>query len=361
MNTLLIIHNGLSDSPQTVAYIRREFEACAKKVTNTLLVDENDASLFLILESSVSLSKTLLVITSKKSFATVGKILCTLNDDELDAKETLLIPKKADIYDESGYLLVMESCHINVMHTEFGRQLSPILLHEKSPEITLNLFGVEADDAKTLLTSIAESCRIRLATHPHVGGWGILRVHSDISCDINHFLDQVEIIFGNKVIVGDDIAEHLVARLVSLKKKISFAESCTGGRIASLLTGVSGSSAVFDGSMITYANEIKAGWLGVNATSLTAYGAVSSVVVEEMAAGILQKSGADYAVAVSGVAGPTGGSAEKPVGTVYIACASREAGIRSERLALQGDREYIQTAAAYNALRLLIDSNYELI
>lgn len=361
MNTLLIVHDAFCNSNESVAYISRILEENIGKIANTIQVSETDSTLVPILKSLPGFSARVLIVTSPKSFATVSKILCTENRDTLEAKGSLLIPQKADVYNDAGYLLSVASCRINVIQAEAGTEFPPILLHKNSHEITLNLFGIDADDAGTLLGSIAESSRVRLSSHPHVGGWGVLHAAANTSEDLNIFLGSTQTIFGNKIIAGDNIAEHLVARLDTLKKKISCAESCTGGRIASLLTAVSGSSAVFDGSMVTYANETKAEWLGVNATSLMAYGAVSTAVVEEMAAGILEKSRADYALAVSGVAGPTGGSVEKPVGTVYIACASRENGIRSEQLTLKGDRGYIQIASAYNALRLLIESNYELI
>lgn len=115
--------------------------------------------------------------------------------------------------------------------------------------------------------------------------------------------------------------EKIIQKLASKKHTISFAESCTGGRIASSFTSVSGASEVFHGSVVSYSNEIKESWLGVSATTLQNYGAVSSQCVEEMLEGITNMTNtikSDYALAVSGIAGPTGGTTEKPVGTVYI-------------------------------------------
>src|SRR5690606_33889662 len=97
------------------------------------------------------------------------------------------------------------------------------------------------------------------------------------------------------------------------------AESCTGGLISAQLTGMAGSSQAFEGGLVTYSNAMKHAVLGVDQTTLNEHGAVSEAVVREMVAGALRISGADYAAAVSGVAGPGGGSADKPVGTVWIA------------------------------------------
>ena len=137
---------------------------------------------------------------------------------------------------------------------------------------------------------------------------------------------------------------HLKAIITTLTERsqtVTFAESCTGGRIAAALTGISGASAVLEGSVVSYANRIKEQWLGVRAETLRRHGAVSRECVHEMLEGILKMTDADYAVAVSGIAGPTGGTADKPVGTVYI-------GIRSPRHEaiyhhlFSGDRHAVQ-------------------
>jgi len=361
MNTLLIVSNTIGRSPEYIAYIKRTVENSNDPLRTEVIVDEADKSLPLTIQALCDLSKNLFIVTSHKSFATVGKIIATLNDDSLEAKADLLIPASSDLYDETGYRVRVGECTLNVLQAVFNKDLPKLLIRDKSPRITLNVFGMDADDATLLLSGFAASSRIRLEHTTHLGGWGMITLHPEPSGDINHFLENAQSLFAGKITVADDIVAHIVERLSKLGRTITFAESCTGGLIASLFTQVSGSSAVFDGSMVTYANEIKSGWIGVNATSLIAFGAVSTPVVEEMAAGILNKTGAHYALAVSGVAGPTGGSVEKPVGTVYIAMANRESGVRSERLSLQGDREYIRRASAFHTIRLLLEHNPELI
>ena len=130
--------------------------------------------------------------------------------------------------------------------------------------------------------------------------------------------------------INDDersLEETVVQTLAKQGKALALAESCTGGRVSSRITDVSGSSAVFTHGYITYANEAKVQMLGVNETSLEAHGAVSEVVAKEMAEGALQNSGADIAVSVTGIAGPTGGTEEKPIGTAWIGIAVREGGV----------------------------------
>jgi nicotinamide-nucleotide amidase len=128
-------------------------------------------------------------------------------------------------------------------------------------------------------------------------------------------------IFGTE----DDELEAVVIRgLTERKQTVALAESCTGGRIADRLTNVPGASAVFLCGLVTYSNEAKKTFLGVRAETLSAHGAVSEPVAREMAEGVRQRSGADYALAVTGIAGPTGGTADKPVGTVFIALATAQ-------------------------------------
>jgi len=114
------------------------------------------------------------------------------------------------------------------------------------------------------------------------------------------------------------ITEEIIKELTKREESVTFAESCTGGRIAAAFTAVSGASAVLNGSCVTYSNEVKHLWLGVEESILENYGAVSQQCVTQMLTGIKNLAGADYALAVSGIAGPTGGTELKPVGTVYI-------------------------------------------
>jgi len=123
---------------------------------------------------------------------------------------------------------------------------------------------------------------------------------------------------------GVSLPEELIKLLIARKQRIAVAESCTGGLIASQLTSIAGSSKVFEGGFVTYSNAMKQAVLDVKTQTLEAHGSVSEEVVREMAAGALRVSGADYTAAVSGVAGPGGGTADKPVGTVWIAWGSAQ-------------------------------------
>lgn len=119
----------------------------------------------------------------------------------------------------------------------------------------------------------------------------------------------------------ENIAAATVGWLAEQCRTFATAESCTGGSIAAAITGIAGCSAVFKGSVVAYSNEVKAAVLGVGEDALATYGAVSEEVVKQMAQGVQRVMNVDCAVATSGIAGPSGGTPEKPVGTVWIAVA----------------------------------------
>ena len=136
--------------------------------------------------------------------------------------------------------------------------------------------------------------------------------------------------------------------------KVTTAESCTGGMIAAALTDLAGSSHVFERGFVTYSNEAKQELLDVPETDLREHGAVSEPVVRAMVQGALSHSQADIAVAVTGIAGPGGGSAEKPIGLVYIGAGRRGELVAVERDLFPGDRAAVRKATALRALELLL-------
>ena len=161
---------------------------------------------------------------------------------------------------------------------------------------------------------------------------------------------------------GDNTLERVVGRLLTEKGySLALAESCTGGLIGHLLTNVPGSSAYFDRSMVTYSEAAKVSHLFVSPDLISRYGVVSLQVAEAMVRGVQRESKADIALSITGIAGPTGGTEEKPVGTVFLALLC-EKGLHTERLQFGGDRQKIKLAAAYTALdrlrRAMIDESF---
>jgi nicotinamide-nucleotide amidase len=157
------------------------------------------------------------------------------------------------------------------------------------------------------------------------------------------------IIYGTE---GDSLESSVVRALTARHRTLALAESCTGGFIAHRITNVPGASVVFLAGLVTYSNEAKQQFLGVGAETLAAHGAVSEATVRAMAEGARQKTGAHYAVAVTGIAGPSGGTPEKPVGTVWIGLATPR-GTEAVRKVNAYDRETFKQVTAQQALDLI--------
>ena len=153
----------------------------------------------------------------------------------------------------------------------------------------------------------------------------------------------------------DPLATRLGELLLAQGLRLTAAESCTGGWIAKVATDIAGSSAWFDRGFVTYSNAAKTEMLGVRAATLAAHGAVSEAVVLEMVAGALAHSLAQVAVAVSGIAGPGGGSADKPVGTVWFAWSVPGAPPWARRLQFAGERGEVRHQAVRFAIEALVE------
>lgn len=155
--------------------------------------------------------------------------------------------------------------------------------------------------------------------------------------------------------MSTSLEEQVGESLRRIGRTVATAESCSGGLISHRITNVSGSSSYFMGGVVTYSNKAKMELLGVAKPLLEEQGAVSEQVAREMAEGARERFATDYAVACTGVAGPTGGTKEKPVGTVYVAVAA-PGGTQVERCHFEGDREEIKQRTADRALAMLLES-----
>jgi nicotinamide-nucleotide amidase len=185
---------------------------------------------------------------------------------------------------------------------------------------------------------------IRLAYLPSLGhvklrltafGTDIKQLQQEVAAQIQVVLPQIE-----KYVYGydDETLETAIGKLLkNAGKTLALAESCSGGYVSHLITTVPGSSAYFQGAVVPYHNDFKERILGVKSETLSAHGAVSEATVAEMAEGVRQLFNADYGLASSGIAGPDGGTTDKPVGTVWISCAGPE-GVETRKLQLTHDR-----------------------
>jgi nicotinamide-nucleotide amidase len=200
---------------------------------------------------------------------------------------------------------------------------------------------------------------IRLAYLPN---YGMVRLRLTIQGEdplamekeLQEQFDRLRQLTAQWMVIDEDLTlqEALGKVLKARGRTVGTAESCTGGYIAHLITSIPGSSQYFKGSVVSYANEVKQQVLGVSASTLETAGAVSEQTVREMAAGALAALDTDYVVVTSGIMGPDGGSAEKPVGTAWVAVANRQR-IDAQRFWFRFDRQRNIELTATNALNLL--------
>ena len=352
--TLVIVGKSLKINKPFLSYIDSQIELHVEVPNQKIFLDKNETHLFEVLENIINQSEQTIILASNDSFNLIGKIISTLSEDVLELKKNTLIPSKSKEYSNNSYLLEYQSKKINILRAKENEKLPQIFLTCKENSTLFSLIGLDEDSTKILLEPLADTYEIKLNATSIVEGWSFIEANSYKYGNLENFLKSVKSLFPDKFIPNGDVLTHIVKSLSSANKTVSIAESCTGGGIASMLTSINGSSQVFNGSIVSYSNTIKKAWLSVSEETFKSYGAVSELCIREMLEGVLKRSSSDFALATSGIAGPTGGSESKPVGTVFVGARAKNGEILVERLLLDGDREYIQKQSCYHALRLLL-------
>jgi len=353
-HTLLVVGDNLKANPLMMQYLYRNYEKHFGTKGSVHFCSKNNNDLFLVLEEMMQRYDVLTIAASSESFSLIGKVLSTLSGDALELKTQTLVPSRAAAYEKDSYLLDLATGQVNVIKVVETCTLPPLLSHIQKGSVLFSLIGMDEDSCQILLSPLTQTYDVKMLTTPLIEGWLLIEAKSNKHGELASFLKGVKSLFPEKMIETNDAVEHIVQKLIANNKTITCAESCTGGLIASMLTQKAGVSAAINGTLVTYANPIKESWLGVDADILKQYGAVSEECVRGMLEGALGVAKASYAIATSGIAGPTGGTPEKPVGTVYIGVASDTGSFQVERLLLDGDREYIQQQSAFHALKLLL-------
>lgn len=224
-----------------------------------------------------------------------------------------------------------------------------------SPRLIVRTFGVpESAIAERMKRLLGQRPRIQVAYYPSSTGVDLV-LQADSAAVLERLRRSVLRSLGGAVYATGEqtIQEAIAAILQQQKSSVAVAESCTGGLVGDMLTSVPGSSEWFLGGVICYSNELKMLLCGVKAATLQRYGAVSRQTVSQMARGVRTLTGAGSGVAISGIAGPGGGSESKPVGLVYVAVADRSR-TAVERYIFNGSRQMVKMQAAMAALVLLL-------
>lgn len=305
----------------------------------------------------------------REYFARRGRVMTENNlKQAMFPREAIVLPNAVGtapgaIIEKDGKTFIILPGPPFEMQPMFENHVIPYLAQRENQKIfsrVLRIYGIGESAVEEMIKDLLEK-----QTNPTIAplaAYGEVTLRLTVKCPrsqdplelIKPVEDEIRRRLGQAVYgIDDDRLETVVARL--LKERgltLAMAESCTGGLISNLLTDVPGISENLLETCVTYSNQAKINRLGVKHETLEAYGAVSPQTAQEMAEGILRTSGADIGLAVTGIAGPGGGTPEKPVGLVYIAIAM-DGNVEVKRIYNQGDRKRIKLSTANTALDLL--------
>jgi nicotinamide-nucleotide amidase len=326
--------------------VERALHAKHKRIKAIHCLDIQEGELIDGLRHILQSSEELCIAASRETFAAVGKILATIKLDSMSYTDDIIHPASVSEVKSHSYLLQIDGVECNVLRVSEGKAIPEILLGWGDPVASWQLFGERSDLEWLRQHALDNGYSFEYVQQTE--GW--YEIHLGSTYRIDRLLPNKP---ERLLFPSANIFDTCIEILSGTQQTLTFAESCTGGLIASSFTARSGASDILKGSVVSYANEIKEQWLGVDRHILEEHGAVSRECVEAMAVGVRRMAQSDIALAVSGIAGPTGGTALKPVGTVYIAVADTH-GVESHHLHLQGDRNAIQYQSMMAILKRMI-------
>jgi len=347
---LLYIGSTVAGDPILSGYLRREMERRGRRILSERRLTALDPEIPLELQREIRGRGAHLIVAGEEEFALVGRVLATLGHQTLRlAPEGILAPSGAGRVWEGGYTLQIDGIEISVVLVEREKAFPPLpfdpIVHR-----TWHWFPRHGEEEREIFRRLARLDADEVERTPVAPGWHRIEAYGVRAV---REIETLLLPLHPRLLPRRNVIQALIEYLGHGGRTLTFAESCTGGRLAAAVTSESGSSAILQGSYVTYANRIKAGWLGVRERTLERYGAVSAECVREMAAGARRNLGADLAVAVSGIAGPTGAVPGKPVGTVFF-CIENARGSNVERMRFGGDRNAVQEQAVLHALKMIV-------
>lgn len=350
--SLFLIGDSLLGNAPMLRYIERHLTSAGIRADHIHRLERGEPFCDAAMPPASELHRCFLFCDPHES-ALVAREIATFTHDTVIVRNDHLVPSRAHTLKTGYYRLGHRELRLHVITAYPGHKLPVPALEDSAPDTAeVQLFDADANKIETLAKQVADAYRVYYRLSEPIRGWQRCVLHSEPFGDIAGARQQLLTHFPTAV-ATDIIAAWLIERLEAADKTVTFAESCTGGLLSYYLTSQSGASNVFEGALVTYSNRLKASWIAVENATLEAHGAVSREVVEAMSRGAMEVAGADYAIAVSGIAGPTGGSPEKPVGTVHVAVRSKTQ-CDTAHLQLHGDRNYIQEQTVLHAVKMLL-------
>lgn len=358
---ILIIGDDLRINKEFLNYIFESYEDVFGELGELNFVPKSSKDLPFIIENFTKECKRLTIFGADDSYATTSRILATLAGDLLELKAPdILAPKNALKFTKDSFLIALNETKINLVRATPTQNLGEIFANEDLNLDYFCLLDIDSQSAQILLSPLANTYDVKINLTELIQNFVLVRAQANKFGQTQGFLQGAKAIFSQKMLDGRDPIKFIAQKLVANGKKITFAESCTAGFVAAKFARYGGISAAFDGSLVTYANDIKHDWLGVSGDILDTYGAVSEQCVSAMLNGAIVAANADFALAISGIAGPDGGSPKKPVGTVFVGAMDKDKNILVEQLLLKGGRNYIREQSVLAAFACLLRLKGEL-
>ena len=354
-NILFIVGDKLRYSKDFLDYLERQILKKITKLDATVFLKENNPNILVEFESYIKKAENIIIAASKTTFPLMAKMLSTHMQDQVVVKDNLLVPSKAKTVAPNSYLVEIKNKTVNVLRVDTDEVIPEILLEEQLKSQRAFVLDEDENGIRVLATPIAKACDIGLNVYKNQAGFVEITAEERKYGKIDSFFASISKLFSGKVIVADSLQEYIVDVFGASKYKLAIAESCTGGLTSYKITSVPGASQMLFGSVATYSNDAKTLWLGVEEDKIDEYGAVSEETVSGMLEGVLKVSGADFAIAISGIAGPDGGTKDKPVGTVYAGVRHKDGESKIFKKQFYGDRTLIQSASADFALKNLCE------
>lgn len=359
-HTIIVIGEELQLNKPFLDYVFNMYERHFGEIGIIYYIHDSDKELPFYIENYSKNFNNITMIANDSNFYTISKILATLTTDTIELKNETLIPSRAKLYTKDSFLLHLNKAELNLIKAVPTKELPEFLINPRVDSKFFNILDIDIESAKILLEPLSSTYNVTFNLTELIPGLTHIKVQANKYGQIDGFLESASNLFPNKILNAKNIVEFVVKKLIKNNLKITFAESCTAGLCAARFGSIPGASSVFDGSVVTYANHIKKMWLDIDEKILENYGAVSAQCVEQMSLGALKLCNADYALSISGIAGPDGGTKEKPVGTVFISVANKNNKFQTEKLLLQGDRDYIREQSVLHAYALLLRANPEI-
>lgn len=349
---LFIIGDELIIHPHYKDYIFRRYEEKFHEIDELKIQSKSDKELPFFLEKLTHSYDFITIFSSPQNYSIIAKILATLSDDNLVLKEQTLVPDRS-LSAANSFVCALDACRINLLNVDTSEKMPPLLGDVALDYDFFCLFGIDEESALLLLETLTRSFKVNIKTSKLLENLTLVKVTSHENGTIESFLQGVQKLFGAKVFLGKNPLNFIVSKLLERGLKISFAESCTGGLCASMLTQIEGVSGIFEGSIVSYSNRLKHEWLGISEGILEGGGEYSERCVYFMLKGIFKTAKCDFALALSGVAGE-GDEGGMKAGTILIGAMFRDGAYLQEILHLRGDRPFIQKQAALAAFCLLL-------